>query len=151
MKKLLSIIGLAAVLLPASVMGQARINVPQSLGIANTVLAATASNYTSGNVMQVGGQNTVAIQVKANSDATNVLSGGLVLIFQKSVDGSTYETSTNTIFGTTQNGTNTLTTIYTLSTSNCAWIKLTTISNLNATANITNLSIKYGQVLGNGS
>lgn len=151
MKKILILIGLAAALLPASVKAQGRINVPQTLGIANTVLANTASNYTSGNKMQVGGQTTVAIQVKCNSDATNVQTGGLVLVFNKSVDGTTYESATNTAFATTQNGTNTLTTIYTLSTSNCAWISLTTISNLNGVANITNLSVKYGQVIGNGS
>lgn len=110
----------------------------QSLGVTNNVLAATTN--TANVVIDCRKQSTVLLTAKFNFDAATA--GVIPCLILKSGDGINYETTGVTV-NFTANGTNVIVGTTNLDSKGAAFMKLSTIANTNATANLTNLSIGY--------
>ncbi len=136
MKKILLLIGLAVIAVSA------RAQVPnygaQNLGVTNNVVAATTNAETK--LIDCRKQNTVGVML--NCAAVSSTTGTTTFTYYRSLDGTTFESTGNTVTQT-ENGTNIISTFTNLNTYGCGFIKFS-IANTNAAIALTNLSIVYG-------
>lgn len=101
---------------------------------------AATTTVTRNFVIDVGKQANVGVQITANVSAASV--SNLVFTFQRSVDGSQYDTVGQTVTWV-GNGTNTKSILTNLPSSGARYIKLTTYAWDDPATYVTNLSVKY--------
>jgi len=107
-----------------------------------TVLAGTTSNYTANAFFCGKGNGYVGIMTSFKLDAA--CTGTITFYFQKSIDGTTYETTPSVSATITANGSTAVNTFTQATTLGSGYIRLSSIVNTNATQNLTNLVVKFG-------
>lgn len=135
MIKLLSIVSFIA--LTGAALAQSP--VPLLSGGTNNIPAATtntATTYTLGRFP--GSQTAISADVKLNGAGTSAVT----FIFDRSLDGSNWDTGTTYTLSITANGTNTVTGITNLTVGGVGYLRLKSLGNANASA-VTNLTMKY--------
>lgn len=138
MKKLLAILGIAA-MLSLSAVADPPVYGPQTLSLStNFIAASTATNFTG--VVDCHAQRNVTFQFLFAADASG---GTVTFAFKPSVDGITYANAVIPI--TLGNSAVTATTVVTnIDTFGYGYLKLAYVTNAHGTANITNLGVIYG-------
>lgn len=144
-KLLLSIIGLVA--LCASVKAQVPTYASQTLGTF-TCAAATATNLwlasSNGWTVDCRKQANVAVSFTGTNTLDNVGSAVVNLIYQRSVDGSNYETN-NGVWGVTMQGKNSCTVITNLPSQSAGYIRFLYATNAaGASTNLGIATLSYG-------
>ena len=144
--KAAAILGASLALLTCTipVQSQERIYAPQPLTLwTNWVLASTNRLYTN-TVIDCNGQRNVALQITTKVDAA----GGVVTYaFQPSVDGITFADARLPI-QVADPGVAGTTVVTNIDTLGYGYLRLSYITNAHATANVTNIVLKYSIKLG---
>lgn len=139
MKKLIMLIGALAI---AAISTQAQTYSAQNVGLGLTAIAATgASNILA--TLDVRKQKDVAVQIDFKLSGSGT--GNQTLVFERSVDGSTWTTlsadKSSVVIAATSGTVST--TVTNLPTYGCGWIRLATWTNADASRYVTNLTVKY--------
>lgn len=145
MKQLIRLIGIAfcfAMALCAS--AQSSVYSAQSLMAAGTngVGANTTTTYsTSAYVVDVRKQKNTAILLSFTCGGTNAST--ITLTWERSLDGSFYDTTSTFVHTVAANGTNTVTVGTNITLNGWGYYRLKTIANPNATVGLTNITLQY--------
>jgi hypothetical protein len=141
-KLLLTIVVLAAFAITVS--AQVPTYAPQAISPYQTITANTTTNYTTvtGPVLDVRHQQNVAIEVTLQNNAAGATNNNITLL--KSVSGLYWDTTNTVVIQPWSNGTTACTTTTNIDVSGFGYLKLYSINNPHATANITNIVICYG-------
>jgi hypothetical protein len=120
---------------------------PTDFGITNSIAAATTntSAQTIGNALPVSKFDSVGLVFNAQGSASG--SSNITITFARSLDGTNYETTPQLTWTVAANGTTQVIAYTNLSNTYlgpAAYLKVVSIANANATANMTNASLTLG-------
>lgn len=139
MKKILSIIGVAALLL-ATVSTQAQpVYAPQTLG---TFTCAATAGTNVGYVIDCRKQESVDLQIELMADATGAYT--FTVPFQRSLDGVTYQNMQQQSVAISFNGVTKQVVVTNIPALGSGYIKIPHLTNATASIAVTNGVIKYG-------
>ena len=110
-------------------------------GGTNNVAATATNSY--GTVINATRRDAIGLQFSFKCSGTTAVTGGdATLVFVKSLDGTTYDTSNTLRFTLAANSTSTVCLVTNVTLSSAGYLKLSTIENTTTNA-ITNVSVIY--------
>lgn len=140
MKYLISLFSIAAL----SIAAHAQTPGVYTLMSGGTNFVAAGTTNGAVGTFNVSEYASVDIQITMKASNTNVTP--VIFNFVKSLDGTTYETTTSLTASLTPNGTNEVSKVYNLSVPNVALLKLVSIENATLAASssyVTNVAVKW--------
>ena len=111
-------------------------------GGTNGTPAATTGTYsTASYAMDVRKQEIIPLLFSFKCGATNA--GTVVLTFERSLDGTTYDATHTFVLTATANGTSVVTIATNMTLNGFGWIRLKSVANTNDVAGTTNMVLQY--------